>query len=60
MHGDLEGILLDLQQLRGVPASLGRVPVEVGRPVERAVRAVAVVSLQRAPVEGAAVRGWHL
>eukprot|EP00966_Prymnesium_polylepis_P022925 527253-Prymnesium_polylepis.1 len=45
MHGDLKGLLLDLQQLRGVPAVLGRVPVEVGRPAERVVRAVAVVAL---------------
>eukprot|EP00966_Prymnesium_polylepis_P244014 5643323-Prymnesium_polylepis.1 len=43
MHGDLEGLLLDLQQFRGVPSVLGHVPVDVGRPTERAVRAVAVV-----------------
>eukprot|EP00966_Prymnesium_polylepis_P294220 6794879-Prymnesium_polylepis.1 len=48
MHGGLEGLLLDLQQLRGVQPALRHVPVEVGRPTERAVRAVAVVALQAA------------
>eukprot|EP00966_Prymnesium_polylepis_P088151 2040174-Prymnesium_polylepis.1 len=48
MHGELEGILLDLQYSCvgfQAAAALGCVPVEVGRGAERAVRAVAVVAL---------------